>query len=248
MTLEADLQAGREAQLAGDPWTAVEIFEDLAVREPANHEVRYWLASAKMTAGDPNGAVQAMEDARILHTMPLVAAMEGDPARCRADGVHAGKVAMNLYARGLVAMSAVIRALSLSTGHVDAEGLLYYALALQHQGRVEEAREVFTMAAEKAPTPEIAQFLLFATLFCEDGEARVAEAAKAGGRAGGPRARPPAPPRGREGLGRPVRATDPRAAVRQSAGGGSTAPHRLCGADLREIAASSVHHAAAGEP
>lgn len=179
MTFETDLQAGREAQLAGDPWTAVEILEDLAVREPANNEVRYWLASAKLTSGDPDGAAQAMEDARILHTMPLVAAMDGDPARCRADGVHAAKVAMNLYIRGLPVMSGVVRALSLSAGHVDAEGLLYYGLALQHQGRVEEAREVFKMAAEKAPTPEIAQFLLFATLFCEDGEARFAEEAKA---------------------------------------------------------------------
>jgi len=60
MTFEIDLQTGREAQLAGDPWTAVEIFEDLAARAPANHEVRYWLASAKLTAGDPNGAAQAM--------------------------------------------------------------------------------------------------------------------------------------------------------------------------------------------
>jgi len=178
-TTEAALRAGREAQLAGDPWTAVEILEPLAAREPANHEVRYWLASAKLTSGDPDGAARAMEDARILHTLPLVAALDGDPARCRTDGVHAARIATQLYARSLVAMSGVVRALSLSAGHVDAEGLLNYGLALQHQGRPEEAREVFKMAAEQAPTREISQFTLFATLFCDDGEARFAEETKA---------------------------------------------------------------------
>lgn len=72
---EAALQAGRAALLAGDPWTAVEILEEFAARDPANAEVRYWLASAKLTSGDPNGAALAMEDARILQTFPLVTAM-----------------------------------------------------------------------------------------------------------------------------------------------------------------------------
>lgn len=179
LSVEAALQEGRAAQLAGDPWTAVEIFEDLAARDPANHEIRYWLASAKMTSGDPDGAARALEDARILHTLPLVATLDGDPARCRTDAEHAGKIALQLYARNLAAMSGVVRALSISAGGGDAEGLLNYGLALQHQGRAEEAREVFKMTAEITPVPEVAQFVLFATLFCDDGEARFAEAAKA---------------------------------------------------------------------
>jgi hypothetical protein len=179
MTFETDLQAGRDAQLAGDPWTAVEIFEDLAAREPANHAVRYWLASAKTTSGDPNGAARALEDARILQTLPLVAAMDGDPARCRTDSLHAAKVATQLYGRGLVTMSGVVRALAIAGGGADAESLLNYGLTLQHQGRPEEAREVFKMAAEKEPTAAVSQFVLFATLFCDDGEARFAEEAKA---------------------------------------------------------------------
>jgi len=177
-TIQA-LQAGREAQLAGDPWSAVEIFDDLAAREPANAEVRYWLASARMTAGDPNGALQAMEDARILQTFPLVSTMGGDAARCRTDGAHAALVANQLYAQHLVAMSAVVRALSFSNGLMNAEGLLSYGLSLQHQGRVEEACEVFRMAAEQSPAPGVSQFVLFATLFCDDGEARFAEETKA---------------------------------------------------------------------
>lgn len=179
LTPEAALEEGRAAQLAGDPWTAVEIFEDLAAREPANAEVRYWLASAKLTAGDPNGALQAMEDARILQTFPLVTIMGGDAGRCRSDGAHAATVAGQLYAQHLVAMSAVVRALSFSNAPMNAEGLLSYGLSLQHQGRVEEACEVFRMAAEQSPAPGVSQFVLFATLFCDDGEARFAEETKA---------------------------------------------------------------------
>lgn len=173
------MRAGRQAQLAGDPWTAVEIFEDLAAREPANHEVRYWLASAKLTSGDADGAARAMEDARILHALPLVATLDGDPVRCRTDASHAAKVATQLYGRGLVAMSGVVRALSISGGVNDAEALLNYGLTLQHQGRPEEAREVFKIAAENEPTGAVSQFVLFATLFCDDGEARFAEETKA---------------------------------------------------------------------
>lgn len=175
---EAALQAGRAALLAGDPWTAVEILEEFAARDPANAEVRYWLASAKLTSGDPNGAALAMEDARILQTFPLVTAMGGDANRCRADAAHAANTANQLYAQNLVAMSAVVRALSLSGGQMSAENLLSYGLSLLHQGRAEEAAEVFRMAGEVSPTPQVSQFELWATLFCDDGEARFAEAAK----------------------------------------------------------------------
>ncbi|TAJ70963.1 MAG: hypothetical protein EPO51_15760 [Phenylobacterium sp.] len=191
-TTQTMMRAGREAQLAGDPWTAVEIFEDLAAREPANAEVRYWLASAKLTSGDPNGAALAMEDARILHTLPLVTARGGDAGRCRTDAAHAALIADQLYGQHMVAMSAVVRALCLSAGRMGAEDLLAYGLSLQHQGRVEEASEVFGMVAEARPTPRASQFRLWATLFCEDGEARFAEEAKAWARRHAP-AHPAAP-------------------------------------------------------
>lgn len=204
MSIEAELQVGRDAQLAGDPWTAVEIFEDLAARAPANHEVRYWLASAKLTAGDPNGAARAMEDARILHALPLVGTLGGDPARCRTDGLHAAKMASQLYDRHLVAISGVVRALALTAGAMEVEGLLDYALALQHQGRTDEAAEVFRMAGEKLPAPPISQFLMFASLFCEDGEARfTAEARIWAERFASPR--PVAPFRNRPAAGRRLR-------------------------------------------
>ncbi|MBU1378617.1 MAG: hypothetical protein KKE02_02455 [Alphaproteobacteria bacterium] len=191
MSVEAELQAGREAQLAGDPWTAVEIFEDLAARDPANAEVRYWLASAKLTAGDPDGAALAMEDGRILQTLPLVTARGGDANRCRTDSAHATQIANQLYNQHMVAMSAVVRALALSGGKMNPDSLMGFGLSLLHQGRPEEAREVFGMAYEIAPLPRVAQFRLWPTLFCENGEARFAEDAKAWGREHAP-ATPPA--------------------------------------------------------
>jgi hypothetical protein len=181
-TSQAEIQAGREAQLAGDPWTAVEIFEELAVREPANSEVRYWLASAKLTSGDHAGAAVAMDDARILHTLPIVTARGGDANLCRTDSAHAALIATQLYNQHMVAMSGVVRALALSGGKMKPDNLLIYGLALHHQGRPEEAREAFGMAYEITPLPQVAQFRLWPTLFCEDGEARFAEEAKAWGR------------------------------------------------------------------
>ncbi len=80
LTTEAALQEGREAQLAGDPWTAVEIFEDLAAREPANARGPLLAGQRQADRRRPERCgSSAMEDARILHTFPLVAR---DGRRC----------------------------------------------------------------------------------------------------------------------------------------------------------------------
>jgi protein O-GlcNAc transferase len=147
-----DLQAGREALLAGDPQAAIAIFEGLVAAEPADHEARYWLASARLTDGDPNGAAEAMDDARILQTLAIARARGADVDRCRADPVYAGDIATQLYGQGQVAMSGVIRALALSGGAIDATGLLSYGLALQHQGRAEEASQVLQALIENFPS------------------------------------------------------------------------------------------------
>jgi protein O-GlcNAc transferase len=178
MGSQIELASGREALLSGDPFTAVAILEPLVAREPGSVEARYWLASAKLTAGDPNASA-VMDEARILQTFALIRTMGVDAHRCRNDAAYGADIATRLYGRDLVAMSGVIRALSLSKGEIDAGGLLSYGLALQHQGRVEEACQVIRVAAENFPSAHIHQFQLYPLLMCDDGDARFAEEARA---------------------------------------------------------------------
>jgi protein O-GlcNAc transferase len=168
----ADLQAGREVLLAGDPHTAVAVFEALVAGDPANAEARYWLASALLTAGDSQGAAAAMDDARILHTLALARTMGADIDRCRSDAAYGGDIATRLYGQDRVAMSGVVRALALAGGTIDAAGLLHYGLALQHQGRAEEASEVFQAVVENFPSAAAHQFLVYPQLLCDDSDIR----------------------------------------------------------------------------
>jgi len=189
------LAAGRAALLAGDPRAAAALLEQATSAAPADLEARYWLASAKLTLGDP-GAAAAMNDARTLHALVQARAMGADIGRCQSEPAYAAEVADALYAQSLVAMSAAIQALPLSAGVVDASGLLSYALALQHQGRAEEACEAFRLAAEAFPSPPVAQFMIYPQLLCDDGEARHHRAASAWARAyaAGPAAGPASNP------------------------------------------------------
>ncbi len=175
---QSGLAIGRDALHAGDVSTAVDIFQRLAATTPSDPEARYWLASALLAAGDAQAAAGAMDDARILHALPLAAARGADLARCKEDAAYANDIATRLYAQNHVAMSGVVRALALSAGEISADGLLSYGLALQHQGRAEDACQVFRAAAENFPSAQLHQFLLFPQLFCDDGEARYAAEAR----------------------------------------------------------------------
>lgn len=175
---QSTLSAGRDALLSGDPHAAVAILAPLVEAEPANIEARYWLASAALTARDPE-ADAAMDNARILHALAIARARGADVGRCQADAAYATAIATQLYAQDMVAMSAVVRGLAIAGGQVDGNGLLNYGLALQHQGRVEEAIQIFRAAAENFPSPLVQQFLIYPQLFCNDGDARHAAEARA---------------------------------------------------------------------
>ena len=175
---QADLQAGREALLAGDPHAAVAVLSALVAALPAEVEPRYWLASAMLTADDPDAA-QAMDNARTLHALMAARGLGADVERCQAEPDYANAIAIEAYSKNLVAISGVIRGMALGAGGIDANSLLNYGLALQHQGRVEEASQVFRAAADNFPSAPLHQFLLFPQLFCEDGEARYAAEARA---------------------------------------------------------------------
>lgn len=169
---QTPVEQAREALLAGDPETAAALLEAHTATAPADHEARYWLASALLRLGRADEAAIAFDDARLLHGLAVIRAMGGDLAQCRSDGEYAAKVAANLYGQHLVGPASAAWGMAISNGRIDAQVLVSYGLSLQHQGRVEEASQIFGAAAENFPSPAVHQFLLFPQLFCEDGQVR----------------------------------------------------------------------------
>lgn len=168
----SNLALGREALLEGRPAEAAPLFAAIVAQDPRDHEARYWLASALMLLGDPDGAEQAMNDARTLHALAIARSAGVDLVQLRADPDYANTVATQLYLQGLVAVASVVWGLAIAAGRMDVPILASYALSLQHQGRVEEASSVYRAAAENFQNSAMGQFAVYAQLFCEDGERR----------------------------------------------------------------------------
>ena len=172
------LALGRDALLSGDAATAVDTFARLVAEAPRDVEARYWLASALLTAGDAQRAFAAMDDARILHALPMAAARGADLGRCRSDPAYGHLIADQFYGQNMVALSGVVRAMALQAGDLNVNALLAYGLALQHQGRAEEASQIFRAASETFPSPQVDAFVIYPQMMCDDGDARHAAAAR----------------------------------------------------------------------
>ena len=110
---QADLQAGREALLAGDPHAAVAVLSALVAALPAEVEPRYWLASAMLTADDADAA-QAMDNARTLHALMAARSLGADVERCQAEPDYANAIATEAYSKNLVAISGVVRGMTIT--------------------------------------------------------------------------------------------------------------------------------------
>jgi hypothetical protein len=168
---------GREALLAGDAETAMAVFADEVARKPTDPEARYWLAAAQWQAGEYAG--DSLNDARTLHALALVRGMGLDIMRLRDEPPFAAEVARMLYGHHLVATASVAWGMALAGGEVDAPALVSYGLSLQHQGRIDEASDIFRVAADSFPSAAIHQFLLFPQVFREDGDRMHAKEARA---------------------------------------------------------------------
>jgi protein O-GlcNAc transferase len=165
------LRAGRAALLGGDPSLAILHLQHAVSVAPSDLEARYWLASAKFTsrAADANAA---MDEARTLHALVTARAMGCDISRCKTDAAYATQVADQLYASKMVAMASVVRRMAIATGKTDATGVLGYGLSLQHQGRADEASEIFQLVATETRHPAVHQFLIYPQLLRDNGDAR----------------------------------------------------------------------------
>ncbi|MGA0605322.1 hypothetical protein ACO2Q0_04915 [Phenylobacterium sp. VNQ135] len=169
--------AGRAALLAADAETALAAFSEAVAQDPRDYEARYGLAAALMQAGEP--AHEAFDDARTLQALSIARGAGADMNRLMADAKYARQIGVQLYNQQHVACASVVMGMALSKGEIDPLGLLDYALSLQHQARGEEAAQYMAAAVQNFPSAAMHNYLAYAQLFCDDGERRYAEEARA---------------------------------------------------------------------
>lgn len=177
--VQPHLNAPLAALLAGDAAAAIAGYRAAITAAPADVDARYGLASALAAAGDGAGAGVALEEARLLQGLLLAKDAGGDLPRLERDGDYAAAVATQFYAAHHVAVASVIFGRAILAGHSSSNGLLTYALSLQHQGRAEDAIGVFRATAQLYPSAAVEQFGLYPHFMVEDGPARYAAAARA---------------------------------------------------------------------
>ena len=176
----ADELALARAELAmGQAEVSARRLTALIGRAPGNPLQLYWLSAALGASGcwSEHGAV--LRQAQTGHALQLIAQAGGDLGRLQADPVYALQVGDVFYARHHVGVASVAYGFAAMASGAPGSALLKYGLALQHQGRIDEAVAAFTAASEQSPdNAQIRGFLLYSLFFAPDGVARHAEAAR----------------------------------------------------------------------
>jgi protein O-GlcNAc transferase len=171
-----DLMAeGRSALFAGNPALAATLFNEVAQADPGDFESRYWLYSALVTTGGAEAAHQALQEARDLHAIAALRGAGVDMERIRDDKAYCAQIGMQLYAANMMGPASFCLGRALDFEALQSQTMLSYALSLQHQGRMDEAIDVFTALAEIFKNPQIHQFLLYPLFHAQDRVRRVSE-------------------------------------------------------------------------
>lgn len=169
---------GRALLEAGDPVAAANRLHAFTDKNPADHEARYWLYSALVAAGEPAAARQTLDDARNLHSVAMLRAHGVDLNRFRTDKAYCARIGQQLYAIKHMAPASLTLGRSLDLDNPDVQRMISYGLSLQHQGRTDEAINVFSAAAEAFPHPAVHEFLLYALFHAPDRMRRVSDEAR----------------------------------------------------------------------
>lgn len=172
------IAAGRAALEAGDAAEAARLFLTIARAKPADHESRYWLYSALMADGQPDSARPFLDEARDLHATSLFRGMGVDVQRFRADKAYCGDVGLALYSHQQMAAASLALGRSLDFDQLSLQHIASYGLSLLHQGRTDEAINVFQVAADTFQNSVVHEFLLYALFHAPDRMRRVADEAR----------------------------------------------------------------------
>jgi protein O-GlcNAc transferase len=154
------IAAGRAALDEGEPEKAALHFHAACNSKPVDFESRYWLYSALVAAGDAAAAALVLDEARNLHAFGVVQAAGADMARFREDQAYCAEIGMQFYAAKQMSAAGICLGRGLNFEALDAQVMLGYGLSMQHQGRLKEAMDVFSSAAEAFADPAVHEFLL----------------------------------------------------------------------------------------
>jgi protein O-GlcNAc transferase len=173
-----DIAEGRAALAAGETARAASLFRQMASASPTDAESRYWLCSASMAAGDDQAARLALAEARELHAVAVMQSVGVDMGRLQTDKAYSADIGRQLYAAHLMAAASLALGAALDLQNLEPQLMIHYGLSLQHQGRIDEAVNVFTAAAEVFQRPHIHEFLLFPLFHVPDRLRRVSDEAR----------------------------------------------------------------------
>jgi len=177
--VETELATAREEVLAGRGESAVRRLRRLADQGVDHPLQAYWLAAALGAAGDWQGHHEALRAAQTQHALAAMESCNVDFARLDTDLAYALQVAQTFYSHNHVAVASTAYSRALASPQAPLSAVLGYGLALQHQGRIEEAVAAFSLACERsAGAAEAHSFLLYALFYVKDGVRRHAEEAR----------------------------------------------------------------------
>ena len=177
----ADLIAeGRAALDRGAPVAAAQPLRQACDENPADPESHYWLYCALAAAGEP--AALVLNDARDLHAHQVLRAAGADMARVRDDRAYCAQIGHQFYGAGLMSAASICFARALDLDAPDPQLMLSYGLSMQHQGRLWDALNIFSAAAEHFADPGIHEFLLHPVFLAVSGPEGMAEEARKWGR------------------------------------------------------------------
>lgn len=172
------VEDGRAAMASGDVGEAIELFYAVTQANPADYESRYWLYSALVAGGHGEIAGDTLADARNIHAVSVIRSAGGDMERFRADPAYCGVLGTQLYGADLMGPATLAFGKALDFDNLDPAILVSYGLSMQHQGRMDEAIAVFSLAAETFPTPAIHGFLIYSLFHAPDRLKRVSDEAR----------------------------------------------------------------------
>ncbi len=159
------MNAGAVCLADGRAADAEALFRGAVVRRPWDPETRYQLASAQIACGRLDEALRTFAEAREQHARMILERNAPEANRTDADPQRLLELADGFYATNQMATAASLL-LRLVDANPDVPALrLRLGLALQHQGRIEEAIAAFESLERRWPSPAHHSFLDYARAF-----------------------------------------------------------------------------------
>lgn len=182
-TSPADLRLAAQTHLReGRAQDAATAYAALIAAEPHAPDLRYGLGAALTALGDEAGATDAWSTARVFHGLALLRELGVDMDRFAADPAYAAETGRSLIANGLPGVAGAALARAVEGLGPERQLVTDYAVALLHQGALEEACDALTLVAEEDEAA-LAPLLMAAHSFADDNGLRRAFVARQAGAA-----------------------------------------------------------------